>query len=505
MIKELKPVKKNFYLNPIALLFLMAKQTIKVLIAGRGFGKSFVMGVSIMLKVRYLPKSRGLLVGPTYTQILVNILPPMKSAWEWFGYKQWDGKDGDYIIGKRPPAHWDKPYQQPDKFENVITWWNGTTVIMASMDRPHLARGGSNDWSEADEALRFKGEEYEQIIVPTIRGSHPLLQGKPGHLSQHFYSSMPYGLLGSWLLNKKLEAENPKNDTFYIEGTSWHNRKILTDKVLKLWKRQMSKIRYLIEVMNKSIKQFGDVFYPNLKEKHWYDDTENYDYIDTLGTDPDKLKRDCRWDKDHDPDKPINGSHDFGSFNCLTVDQEWEEDPWFGDVPSVRFINYLHAAHPEILQDLARKFCEYYKHHRNKVYYQWGDKSGNKAEVASKLTYFEEFARILEANGWRVILMDLGDASHLGRHKFIINMHQEDDRRLPIIRYNSNNCKDLRIALESTPMINDKKDKGSERNKLIDQKHATHGTDAHDYRLWWGFKHLVDEKSYQSEVSFGGK
>jgi hypothetical protein len=504
MLKGPKAEKKQFYLNPIAMLFLMATQMIKILIAGRGFGKSFLIGVSIMLKVRNLPKSRGLLIGATYTQILTNILLPMKNAWATFGYREWDGKDGDYIVGKRPPVHWDEPYQKPDRYENVITWWNGTTIVLGSMDRPQLIRGGNYDWSKADEGLLIKKDQYEQIIIPTIRGSHIIFQGKPGHLSQEIYSSMPYGTLGSWLLDKKIEAENPENDTFYIEGTSWHNRVILTDKVLKMWKRTMSKIIYMIEVMNMRVRQFGDVFYPSLKDKHWYTDTFNYAHIDSLGTDPDKLKPDCRWDKDFDPKKPITITHDFGAFNCILVDQEYEKDPWFHDQWTVRFLNYLFASHPETLQDLAMKFCKYYKYTENKTVYQYGDKSGNKAEANSKYTYFEEFAKILEANGFRVIMMPIGDVGHLARHQFIIEMHREEDPRLPVIRYNMNNCKDLRIALESTPMKADKKDKGSEKNKKISQQHATHPTDAHDYRLWWGFKSLTNETVYHSPVSFGG-
>jgi hypothetical protein len=114
----------------------------------------------------------------------------MKSAWAWFGYKE----GIDYVIGKKPPAYFDKPYQQPDRFDNVITWWNGTTIILGSMDRPQLLRGGNNDWLIADEALLIKKDSYDQIIATSIRGSHPLLKGKKGHLSEEFTSSMPYGL-----------------------------------------------------------------------------------------------------------------------------------------------------------------------------------------------------------------------------------------------------------------------------------------------------------------------
>jgi hypothetical protein len=304
---SLKPKKKGFYLNPIAQLYLMATQLVKVLIAGRGFGKSFVNGISIMMKVASMPKSRGIFLGATYTQILTNTLLPMKSAWAWFGYKE----GIDYVIGKKPPAYFDKPYQQPDRFDNVITWWNGTTIILGSMDRPQLLRGGNNDWLIADEALLIKKDSYDQIIATSIRGSHPLLKGKKGHLSEEFTSSMPYGSLGKWLLEMEADSKNPDNDTFYIQGTSWHNRVILGDEVLKKWKRNMSTTTYLIEVMNERIRQLGSLFYPSLTDNHWYVDSFDYGFIDTLGYNLQDKAQDCRWDKDRVTDLPINISHDW--------------------------------------------------------------------------------------------------------------------------------------------------------------------------------------------------
>ena len=495
------PIKKSFYLNPVAVQYLMAKQLVKIWIAGRGSGKSFVNGISVNVKVDKLPRSRGLFIGSTYTQILTSTLLPMKAAWEWLGYVE----GIDYVVGKKPPAHFSSPYQRPDRYENVISWWNGTTITLGSMDRPQLVRGGNYDWVITDEALLIKQEDYQQIIVPTIRGSHPVLfKDKPGHLGEEFTSSMPYGSMGSWLLDKEIESKNPENDIFFIESTSWHNRKILTDKVLNKWKRQMPPITYMIEVMNMRVRQFGDRFYPSLADRHWYTDSFDYTHIDNLGFNASDAKRDSRWDRDCDPLKPINISHDWGAFNCMTIDQEWESDPWFGGRSTIRFINFMHVTHPRIFQDLANDFIQYYAHHKNKTVHQFGDKSGDKREANSKLTYFEEFSSILENNGWRVIQEPMGDVGHLARHKMISDIHREEDKRLPLLRYNANNCKDLRIALESAPMVGDKKDKSSERNRLLKQEHATHGTDAHDYRLWWGLKSGCENSNYLTAVSFGG-
>lgn len=501
-----KKIKQDFYLNPTAMLYLMAAQLIKVLIAGRGFGKSFVNGISIMLKVASMPRSKGLFIGATYTQILTNTLLPMKSAWEWFGYKE----GIDYVVGKKPPAWFASPYQKPDRYENVITWWNGTTVILASMDRPQLIRGGNNDWSIVDEALLVKEDQYAQIVAPTVRGSHILLKDLPGHLGEEFTSSMPYGSMGGWLLNKEIESKNPDSDTYYTEGTSWDNLEILTEKVLMKWKRTLPPIIYQIEVMNKRIRQFGDVFYPALQERHWYTDSYEYTFIDNLGLSIEGKKKDGRWDKDCDPNEPLNISHDWGAFNCITVDQYSRKPHFINEqftIPAdtVRFINYMYTNHPDTVHDLANNFCQYYEHHKKKVVYQHGDKSGNDRQANSKETLFQEFSAKLRKNKWTVMKQRTGDAEHLARHTFINTLHREDQYpSLPKVMYNANNCKDLRIALESAGMRDGKKDKRSEINPKVKQQHATHGTDAHDYRLWFGFNPKVNQKQYHTPASFGG-
>jgi len=474
----MKATKKKVerYLNPIAQLFLGALQLFRVLIAGRGFSKSFGNGIDVAKKVEVLPRSKGLFLGLTYTQILTNTLLPMKQAWEqYFGYLE----NIHYVIGRKPPEWFATPYQKPERYENVVTFWNGTTIVFGSFDRPQLLRGASYDWVIVDEALLIKKDQYDQIVIPSIRPTHPIFKGKPFHRQQSFTSSMPYGSHGAWLLDYEIRAKQHADEYFFIEGTSWHNRHILGDETIISWKKEMSKLQYLVEVMNKRVRNFGAQFYPSLNDRHWYIEDADYDYIDSLNLHNRDIKRDSRWDKDCDPDLPLNISHDWGAFNCLPIDQETRQE--------IRFINAMHVYHPLIIDDLANRFCEYYKHHRNKIVYQWGDKSGNNKVGNAKKNNFEQFADILRADGWRVVRKKTGDVEHMERSRFISKLHREEDPRLPKIRHNATNCKDMRIALECAGMSADaKKDKGSETDRSVEPQHATHYTDAYDYRLYHG-------------------
>lgn len=480
--------KLPFFHNPVVQLFLQAQQRFKVMIMGRGGGKSYGNGISVAQKIETMPRAIGSFLGAAYTNILTNTLLPMINAWGKMGYYQ----DYHYVIGVKPPKNFERPYQPPQRYENVISFWCGHALVMGSMDRPQLLRGGSRDYNITDESLLTDQEMYEQVIVPAVRGSDIRLIGKPHHRNQEFTSSMPYGNLpGEWILEYEEKARIDPSKYFYVEGTSYHNIAVLGKETIADWKSSMSPLAFAIECLNKRIKRPSSLFYPALTEAHFYQPNYDYNWIDNLqyNLNPNKgptvTKPDSRWDADCDPNLHINISHDWGAFNCITIDQ------YNPNTNHVRFINHMYVSHPKIIDDLAEQFCEYYKYHINRTIYQWGDKSGDKKEANAKLKYFEQFAAILEKHGFRVIRQKIGDAGHLDRHNLISMIHKGDHPALPSVSHNKEKCKDLKIALETAGMKDWKKDKRSELpSSKVKPQHATHSTDAYDYRLYWGFKHL---------------
>jgi hypothetical protein len=490
MIK-VRPSIVQRYLNPVAQLFLLALATYRVLVAGRGFSKSFTNGLIIAEMVDTMPRSCGIFTAPTYSMIYSKILLPMKAAWEQhLGYIE----GVHYVVGKVPPDSYAKPWHKPHRYENVVTFWNGTTVIFGSFDRPALISGGSYDWSLNDESYLVDKAAYDDYLIPSMRGTHPSFQSHPRHLQQSFTTSMPYKNVGDWVLDFRVKALQNPGLYFFIGwepnarvqlGSTWMNEEILGRKAILQMKAEMEAHRYKIMIENQQVTNWGDTFYPSLAPRHYYTPAANDRAIalplGTLGT----VKRNATLDEgpdDYSPDLPLHISHDWGKFNCIMIDQQHATE--------VRVINAMHVLHPETIDDLADHFAAYYLHHRARLVYQWGDKSGNNKVPNAKQNYFEQFAARLRAAGWRVILKKTGDVEHLERHRLISNMHKENDKRLPRVRYHAERCSDLLIALESTPMKADKKDKTSEQNPAIKPQHATHYTDAHDYRLYFGFKHL---------------
>lgn len=497
---KIKPEKIERFINPVALRHLASLATYKTFIAGRGSAKSFTNGHEIVDKVERMPRSCGLFLSPTYTMIYTKTLIPMKAAWEQH-YRYIEGIH--YVAGKAPPKHFERPWHKPHKYENVVTFWNGTTIIFGSFDRPAMISGGSYDWVITDEAYLIEKEDYDNYVIPTVRGTHPSFKTIPKFLQQSFSSSMPHRGLGDYLLEYYQKAkQNPyihekRMDPKYVSysfigwdpdpniklqaGSTWMNVKHLGVKTILAWKAEMDASSYKIMVLNEQVRNFGNLFYPLLSKRHWYTPLAN-DKIISLGLNDLVFKRNAAHDigpDDYNPDKPLNISHDWGVFNCITIDQEYNNE--------IRFINTMHVHNPKIITDLADDFCEYYKSHHNRIVYQYGDRAGTNKQANSKKNYFTEFADRLRHHGWRVVLKKTGHVEYMERQLLINKVHEEKDPRLKKLRYNSR-CVDFRIAMESAGMKDSKKDKKSESNPSIKPEHATHYTDAHDYRVYHGMK-----------------
>jgi hypothetical protein len=477
-------VKTEIYYNPIQLLFVLAPQLTKYLIGGRGMGKSTINGHESRTNIMEMPRSRGLILGLTYNQILTKTLPPILQMWEKLGMV----RDYNYYIGRRPPdkLKWPRAYMQPERYDNVISAWNGTAIDLVSFDRKDHARGGSYDWAIIDEAALINIDRYNTEIKTSIRPSSIFIANHKKQGSEIFTSSMPWLDSGYWLIEKgdeykKLIKQGKNPDFFYIEGTSWHNRKVLTDRTINMWKRTMPPEIYAVEVMNARRKKGRNSFYPALSEKvHYYSDSFNYDYWDSLDFQIDSKKSfNSKGDSDCNPTTPLNLCFDFGAFNSFTVDQE----AW----PYVKFLKIFFTTGDKILNDILDEFLKYYDGHKNKTVHLWGDKSGNKKQENSKTTLYEDVEARLRKAGWRVIRRKMGDVEHIARYRFFSILLREEDHRLPRVRINQNNCKELIISCENAKMIDNKKDKRGERNPSLLQQFTTHLSDCFDYRLYHGY------------------
>ena len=351
----------------------------EVNIAGRATGKSFIMGWEMNQIIRRMPRSITAITGQTYGQMLTRTLPSTLKFLEQIGYE----KDKDYVINKMPPAGWEKPYETVTKFDNFISFRNGTGFLLLSQDRTGSSRGPNIDREIVDEALTLNKKQYDQEVSPTNRGNEEHFGFRSANpIKQHhgfrYVSSMPYTQDQRWLLEfgnyyqeeagimvfdiwnriiklqmELITAAISNNPRLFKE--IWNEVKRLKQKIVPFTSRdgllftlanafdnienigmsyivreynKLPSMIFMIEIMNWIIDKVENCYYKLDSMKHIYYDASNdafiRSYAEQNNYDYKKLEKlDSRFDLDCDPTKPLEICPDWGAkINLFSVGQE---------------------------------------------------------------------------------------------------------------------------------------------------------------------------------------
>lgn len=458
--------KRQLYLNDKQNTFLQARQKTRCFIGGRGTGKSTTIGFSSRMKAAAMPGGKIFFASTTYNQILTKTLPAIEKIWLDMGMVE----GIHYVIGIRPPKHFQKPFSPPRKYQNVISFINGFCIEMISMDRPDLARGGSYDGGEIDEAALIKREDFTRVLMPSIRGNTHRFKSH-WHQNVNLYTSIPWKSSGYWIFDFEDKAKESPGDYFYLESTAYDNIHILTQEGIDRLEQEMDYLEFQIEVLNRRIIKVPDGFYHKFDDNH-HVYQPNYQYDDWDGGIRTTGQKDIR------PDEMLEISFDFsGWFNCCTIYQERNNTEYM--------IKQMHVKGENKLQDLVNKICDEFVDHKFKYIRIWGEPRGHDKQPMTKSIY-ESIGDIFSNRGWmfEVCVQPGRTNNHEERHFFVNDILIEDTPILPHLRISQDNCKDVIIAIQSTQITPDfKKNKTKEKDRNYPQEHAPHYTDTLDYYL----------------------
>ena len=351
----------------------------EVNIEGRGTGKSYKIGWEINQIVRTMPRSVTAITGRTFGQIYTRTLPSSLKFLELLGYQ----KDKDYVIGVKPHSQWIKPYETITKFDNFISFSNGTGFLLLSQEREGSARGPNIDREIVDEAITLHKDRYDQEVSPANRGNEEHF-GKlssnpvPQHHGFRYVSSMPYAQDQKWLLdfgnyyqqeagiflfdiwnrivklqiqliqakhaddnklfkdiwNEIVRLKNQitpfvsKSGVLFVLANAFDNLKNLGIGYIMREYDKQSMLTFMIEILNWIIDKVEDCYYHIDSQKHIYYDAYDDDYIRTLATDSEydistMNPANCQFDLDCDPSRALEVVPDWGSnLNLFSVGQE---------------------------------------------------------------------------------------------------------------------------------------------------------------------------------------
>lgn len=465
--------------------------------AGRGAGKSTILGYYIWRAVKEMPRATGVLVGATFTQIKSRTFPSTKEGLEMFGVYE----NIDYVVGKSGQSlGFEMPFQAPNSWINVIHFVNGHILVMVSLDDPNSGRGLNSYYVIGDEAALLRQERLFDNVQTTNRAKKVEFKNASMLHSEIFTSTVALTQIGKWFTDsEKLAKEKPEKYAFIKANAKVNKMNLKEGWFEDMRDKAESEIKYNAEILNIRPPAVPDGFYATLSKKNYYITEIS---IDALGGLDSKEDIDCRFDKDLVKNHPIQLNLDFGGrINVATISQ------WFSSINTKKFINEFYSKNPEILFDLIQKFIDYYLPVRStSSIYLYHDRNGFKSQENSKTTLAEDVENQLRKAGFKVFnkTPNTNNPTHIDKFRLINRILLENELKLPIVRINQDKCPNLIISMENAGLKHKdesfEKDKSSERSKTLPQEHATHFSDTFDYNIWIDHAYLIDPKFAHQEL-----
>lgn len=516
-------------------------------ILGRGSGKTVgILAPRSSMRAYDMPRASFGIVSDTYVNALAKIIPSMVRGWENLGYRE----GIHFTVDQRPPAHFTNPLFRSYRYKHTIYWHTGAVFFIISQDRPGTANGLSLQHLFGDEVKFLDFDKLKTELFPTLRGERLHFGKSPHFQGMTFTTDMPRIEDGEWLFDMEkemdtelirlimltsLQVEDLKYKLISAKGNTYIEK---LQKIKSAWENKLNKLRYKsvyfdmassfvnvdingLEYMDnmrtamgfRDFKMAGlnirpdstdEMFYTGLCSKHFYTDYD-YNYYDGFKL-LDAIAYDSRGDKDCDPSRELIAGLDFGNMNSMTVAQQ--------EGRKFKVIKFLYTLDPAILQDLARKFADYYRSHHRKVLKLYYDRAGNNRRN-ERTTLAQQFKKDLEGlhEGWVVELLSTnqGNIPHEAKRLLWQIILTEKDTRFPYFRMNEANCRELKSSMQLAPVIvgreGIKKDKSSEKKRRLEDlpMYSTNPSDSIDYILWGLYHHLLPKSGERVfyDVSMG--
>jgi hypothetical protein len=540
---------KYIYHNIPQIKMQLVDAQIMVAIMARATGKTHFGGFWTSDRMNRMARSGNAIAGSTYTHLLTKLAPGIISAWQALGYEM----DKHFWFNKYPP----KAYRIPNAHKPVLSpkytvfWWNGSFTQFLSAENG-LNNGLSADSIYFDEA-RFLPPDKVREITLTARGNFSHF----GHLSCHnsllFTSDRPRSAKSQWLnemqkemdtgmidaimkasvrlnqlkleytaaSNRKREAIKPKmryyeewlnqarkGQVYYIEASTLDNVHALGLQAIKNFRRVLSPSDFNISVLNLKPGASPNSFYPLLNEEVHGFHSENVGYIEALDIDLKQgVTKDCRWKspRHYDMGAPLDIAMDYNfAINSLSVGQ--------GDRYSYRLLNSLFVLSTDrlYLADVVKKFCDFYKYHRNKVVNYYFDNTAISMNASGRISFKDEVVQELRKEGWQVVEHRITQAStHEHRFTFWQKLLGGKDDRLPAFGYDIDDAHLWQVSAENAGVKQSesgfKKDKSTETRKDRDGNYyvrpedSTHISEATDCLMDGKFGRLLMTSTSSSD------
>lgn len=513
-------MSKTSYLNRAQQEALAIAANTEVDICSRRFGKSFgIVSRRIKRNSQFMPGSTGGFIASSFKQARTRTLPAALSGLREAGFLE----GVHYVIGKRPPERlkYASPLIPVQNFDDVVTFYNGTQMVIISQDVKMSSNSLTLDWLVGDEAKGLDFDKLKDETFPANGGTMRYFSDCPWHHSVLFVSDMPVLKSSRWLLNYRekstpdiieaitgllqlrwtvvhswKESRQKKEKiqridstlaklrriaVLYREWSIFENIDVVGLEYVKQMKRDLPPLVFQTSILCKRIDRLKDGFYPNFRDSlHTYIKNNNGPLEDAGFTPDPGTDFGCLLDGDLDLKAPISIAFDYNAnINWLVAGQR------NGSV--LRILKSFYVKYERKLRELVDDFCHYYRAHLRKqvIFYYDSTALGSNYAVAEddfKSVIIEQFHK----NGWTVDSQFIGrPLPHNQKYNIINDGFRGAKHLMPMFNKENNEALLTAIAMAEVSIspLGFHKDKSGE--KLAESEDdplelRTDGTDAFD-------------------------
>ena len=494
--KEL-PDALELYQNSAQALATIIDPNKLIVVAGRGTGKTTQITAPRILRVAgEMPRETSIISHKSYIALFTNVIP---AVLEFF---RSDGRDGhplltegmDYVVGeKNLPKHFRQPRYPILYPERSIVFANGHVLQAVAIDRPDSIAGSSIVHAFFEDMKHSDGEKLRSRIIPAIRTSR-LGGGSDAHRSYLHGGITGVSDIGrvsigedNWFTEYEKEVDDQliqdivtlslyinkaqinirngektamsrsaidrygpilaafrKKATYYIRVSTFVNRAVLGFDYFKTQQEMLSMSEFLSSICSIGDRNMDNLFFELWDEdRHTYDDSYKYDTVSKLDL-RQTFRLDSSYLKHYDPSDKILIGYDPGSFASMVAAQEKRDEN------TLRILKEFFVYPPQDIPDLAAAFNAFFSSARFRRIDLYYDRAGNKKNNRRvNDTDAKELKAELEKYGWTVTLKNLGQATifHWQHHRLWKRLLAENERMVPKIRIDANECPNLVSAM----------------------------------------------------------
>jgi hypothetical protein len=150
---------------------LSSRKQVNLFLGGVGSGKTHLGAFISYIFIKYFPSVYGFIGANFYDQLNTSTLFRIRSVWRDMGLIEYskDTPDGVYVVGNKPPSHFNTKEHAFERYSNIISFIGGTVIFIGSLDNAKAHDGKQFGWAILDETKDTKEEDVKDIIMARLR------------------------------------------------------------------------------------------------------------------------------------------------------------------------------------------------------------------------------------------------------------------------------------------------------------------------------------------------